>query len=1147
MRRFMVVLAVVGSMIGAPASFAAETTSSVAAEPPPAGADLAVPAVVPTPQEVTPRGGSIEVPDVVRVAAGDEVDDATLDTIDDALRAAGVETVRHVDPGDRLTGPLTVTVGQPAVTAEVADRLADLQVAGPDGLPAEGYVLATGRHDSVGQVVLAGVDSDGTYYAAKTLAQLFVPHEDTHRLPAVKIRDWPAMTLRGTIEGFYGTPWSHEQRLRQMDFYGDMKMNVYAYAPKDDPYHRDRWADPYPPADLERIGELVDRGLANHVDFIFAISPGLSICYSSDAHIDALVAKFDAVYDLGVRQFNVALDDINYTDWHCAEDPARFGTGAAGAGAAQSYLLNEVVERFAERRPDVQRIQMVPTEYYNVAESPYKKALREQMDPSVIVEWTGVGVVPAAITTDQAAAASAVFGHDIFVWDNYPVNDYAAGQLLLGPFNGREAGLSGELYGLHANPMNQAEASTIPLVTVADFVWNDAAYDSQRSLAAALDYVAGGDPELAAALGWFVDVNYASILNPTNAPTLRPLIDAFRAEYDAGGTGAAAAALRAALADVEAAPELIRDRIDNPLFLDETAVWLDATQLWARAADAAVRMLQAQAEGDGSAAWVARREAVAAADAARALRDDTVPHRSSAPKVGTGVIDTFVTEALADNDAWLGVVAEGLTGTTSMTTYQSYTVANMVDGDLSTFYWSAERAAAGDHVGVDLGEVEEITSVEIAMAKPTSPRDYIQAGVLEYSDDGSAWTALGTFTGQPEISVGVPDGTAARYVRLRATAGQNEWVVVREFDVEVVGGITRTVSGGPPAAAGSTLAAAADGRPETAAVAARAPEPGESLAVTYSVARPLSGVVVLQDPDRPADGTVQIRVDGQWQPIGALSGGYTELIADGQAVDGIRIAWAAGTTAPSTSEIIGWFAEEPTVTLSPDSLAVESGGEASTAAATIEARSLAPLSGTLTISVPDGWTADPVQRDVTIGRGQSVQVPIEVSAPDTATPTGELTASVVVDDVRATATIPVRLVPPVADVNLALDGTATASSVEQDLPQFAPEFAVDGDATTRWSSAHTDDEWLQVELAEPTRVGKAVLMWERACATGYDLLGSVDGTTWQPLASVTDTTCATDEVRFDSVEPIRFVRMQGHSRATQYGYSLYELELYGVR
>src|SRR5690606_3779585 len=181
-------------------------------------------------------------------------------------------------------------------------------------------------------------------------------------------------------------------------------------------------------------------------------------------------------------------------------------------GRAQAHLLNRVVEEFIETHPDVGRLQMVPTEYYNTAESAYKQALRTQLDPSVIVEWTGTAVVPATITRAQAAAAPQVFGHDVFVWDNYPVNDYARGQLLLGPCHGREGGLSEHRYVVHGNPMTQAEASETALASVADSVWNDRAYDPQGSLAAALDYLGGGDDVVADALAWFVDLDFTSTL-----------------------------------------------------------------------------------------------------------------------------------------------------------------------------------------------------------------------------------------------------------------------------------------------------------------------------------------------------------------------------------------------------------------------------------------------------------------------------------------------------------------------------------------------------------------------------------------------------------------------------------------------------------
>lgn len=107
-------------------------------------------------------------------------------------------------------------------------------------------------------LALSGTDTTGTFYAAQTLRQLLTGK----RLPAVTVRDWPTAKLRGVIEGFYGTPWTHAERLSQLDFYGRTKQNVYVYSPKDDPYLRERWRDEYPAAQLDRLRELVDRAAA---------------------------------------------------------------------------------------------------------------------------------------------------------------------------------------------------------------------------------------------------------------------------------------------------------------------------------------------------------------------------------------------------------------------------------------------------------------------------------------------------------------------------------------------------------------------------------------------------------------------------------------------------------------------------------------------------------------------------------------------------------------------------------------------------------------------------------------------------------------------------------------------------------------------
>lgn len=83
--------------------------------------------------------------------------------------------------------------------------------------------------------------------------------------------------LRGVIEGFYGTPWQQGDRLDILSFCRAEGYNAYLYAPKDDPYHREKWREPYPAAKLSELGALVKAAKAQDVRFIFAVSPGLDV------------------------------------------------------------------------------------------------------------------------------------------------------------------------------------------------------------------------------------------------------------------------------------------------------------------------------------------------------------------------------------------------------------------------------------------------------------------------------------------------------------------------------------------------------------------------------------------------------------------------------------------------------------------------------------------------------------------------------------------------------------------------------------------------------------------------------------------------------------------------------------------------------
>jgi hypothetical protein len=120
--------------------------------------------------------------------------------------------------------------------------------------------------------------------------------------------------------------------------------------------------------------------------------------------------------------------------------------------------------------------------------------------------------------------------------------------------------------------------------------------------------------------------------------------------------------------------------------------------------------------------------------------------------------------------------------------------------------------------------------------------------------------------------------------------------------------------------------------------------------------------------------------------------------------------------------------------------------------------------------------------------------------------------------------------------------TATASSVEN--ATFPASAAVDGNTGTRWSSAFSDPQWLEVDLGASASISQVVLQWETAYATAFQIQTSSDGTNWTTIYSTTTGTGGTQTLNVTGTG--RYVRMYGTARATQYGYSLWEFQVYGT-
>lgn len=127
--------------------------------------------------------------------------------------------------------------------------------------------------------------------------------------------------------------------------------------------------------------------------------------------------------------------------------------------------------------------------------------------------------------------------------------------------------------------------------------------------------------------------------------------------------------------------------------------------------------------------------------------------------------------------------------------------------------------------------------------------------------------------------------------------------------------------------------------------------------------------------------------------------------------------------------------------------------------------------------------------------------------------------------------------------NVALNKAVTVSSTEPALGNIAKN-ANDGDAATRWASDYSDPQTIQVDLGRLHVIDTIVLNWEAAFGSAYKIETSTNGTVWTQISSTTTSDGGIDEIPVANVTT-RYVRLTGTKRATTFGYSLYEFEVYG--
>lgn len=320
-----------------------------------------------------------------------------------------------------------------------------------------------------------------------------------------------AFRVRGVLEGFYGRPWTWEERRAMVRWMAARGFNLLVIAPKDEPLQRAEWRRPLPPAYVKELARLAAEARQAGVVLGWTLSPGLDLKAGDPVEVRVAAAKLKAVRAAGATALALAFDDTE-------------------ADPAQVDFANAVREALGGSPS----LTFVPAQYWSrAAPSPYLDAVAARLHPSFMIGFTGPGILNRRIDAPQARRFKEYIRHKLVVGDNYPVQDRVAecGRLFLGPLEGRDPELAAVTDAYLANASPLAQASKLPLATVAEFLRDPARYDPERALQRAAALAAR--PQARAALAAFIRLNRSSWVHPREAQ--RPAQGLARLQEALGG------------------------------------------------------------------------------------------------------------------------------------------------------------------------------------------------------------------------------------------------------------------------------------------------------------------------------------------------------------------------------------------------------------------------------------------------------------------------------------------------------------------------------------------------------------------------------------------------------------------------------------
>lgn len=385
--------------------------------------------------------------------------------------------------------------------------------------------------------------------------------------------DITAFGIRGIIEGFYGKPWSHIERIDMLNFMERAKLNTYFLAPKDEPGHRRSWQELRPQGEIDKLRKLVAHAATKGIQFGTAVSPGQTIIYSDPQELVALKGRLKQYLDLGISLVGVFFDDIP-NDFQAESDSKAFTSFAQAHATLGNQLLDWLEKEYSDSR-----LVLCPTVYRGTGREEYLVELGKLLNPKVKLFWTGLQICSYRLDVRDAVIFEESANRKPLYWDNYPVNDVAmTHELHIGPLRARELNLFEHSEGLLANPMWQAEASKIPLWTIGEYLADPVNYDPDAAWERALAEVIPNSDDRSA-YRKFARTSLGSCLNDDSAPEFSTQLGEAAFLYRSGSMKTAAAKLRSMALEISNASLVVQSNsFSNLKLADESAPWVDDYQ-----------------------------------------------------------------------------------------------------------------------------------------------------------------------------------------------------------------------------------------------------------------------------------------------------------------------------------------------------------------------------------------------------------------------------------------------------------------------------------------------------------------------------------------------------------------------------------------